>query len=137
MTPEIVRAIAKAEAEKVKSVFTIDIVETGDATPAVLQLIETESYEKGTIEYTINAIKDDGLTGLSIKRVFGYKNDGTTLTLSTEADILVDNDFTTADIAASVSDTTIQIMVTGEAATNITWTGVYEQTKITTEVLPP
>lgn len=137
MTSELIRGIARTESLRVKSFTNISAVGTSDATPAVMVLIDTQSYEKGIIEYTINAIKDDGLTGLSIKRIFGYKNDGTTLTLSSEADILVDNDFTTADIAASVSDTTIQIMVTGEAATTIVWDGIYEQTKITTEVLPP
>jgi hypothetical protein len=133
MTPEIVRAISKTVAKQEIAGLSVE-VETTDATPTVIFTIPTESYERGIIEYTVNAVKDDGDTGLTARRLLIYKNDGTTLTITTGTDIITDNDFTSADITESVSGTDVIIEVTGEATTNIKWEGSYEHKYLIGEV---
>lgn len=134
MTPEIVRAISKTVAKQEIAGLSVQ-VDTNDATPVSMFTIPTESYERGIVQYTVNAVKDDGATGLTARRVLIYKNDGTTLTITTGTDIITDNDFTSADITENVSGTDIEIQVTGEAATNIKWEGSYEHKYLIGEVV--
>lgn len=137
MTPEIVRAISKTVVREETPMRHLHGIETTDATPIVLFSIDTESYERGTVTYSIDALQDDGITGLSLKRVFSYKNDGTTLTITAGTELFADNEFTSADVSEAVNVNALEISATGEAATNITWIGTYEQQKINVEVALP
>jgi hypothetical protein len=69
-----------------------------------------------------------------LKRIFSYKNDGTTLSIMTGTELLTDNDFTTADVSESVNVNALEVYATGETTTNIFWIGSYEQEIIKVEV---
>jgi hypothetical protein len=133
MTPEIVRAIARSEVFRGLQPVE-NIVSTTDATATVIVSIDAITYERGIIECTVNGIKDDGVTGISIKKVFSYKTDDTTLTVHSGATLYSQSDFTTATVSANANGFAIEIKVTGEAATNITWMGSYDIRKLNVEV---
>lgn len=137
MTPEIVQGIARAEAMRIIVNKQNLSAQTTDATPVLLFTIDTESNERGKVTYTIEAMQDDGITGMSLKRMFSYKNDGTTLTITAGTELFADNEFTSADVSEAVNVNALEISATGEAATNITWIGTYEQQKINVEVALP
>lgn len=132
MTLEIIKGIIRNEVRSVTKTRLPQIVTT-DATATLLFSVETNNYERGKIIYSVDALQDDGATGLSIYKVFSYKNDGAILTINTEQDILNDSDFSTAAVAANVNGTTIEVKVTGEASTIITWIGNYEKTNLNVE----
>lgn len=134
MTNEIVKGIARNELAKAPIRINAPEVSTTDATPTVLISIEAGIFERGVIEYVVNGIKDDGSTGISISKVFPYKTDDTTLTVYAENILASQSDFTTAAVSADDNGMIIEIKVTGEASTNITWTGSYQQTKMNVEV---
>lgn len=137
MTPEIVQGIARAEAMRIIVNKQNLSAQTTDATPVLLFTIDTESNERGKVTYTIEAMQDDGITGMSLKRMFSYKNDGTTLTITAGTELFADNEFTSADVAEGVNVNALELTATGEAATNISWIGSYEQEKIKVEVALP
>lgn len=136
MTPEIVRAISKtvAKEEIKRPQYSLD---TTDDTPTLLLSIDTVANERGKITYTIEALKDDGITGMSLKRMFSYKNDGTTLTITAGTELFSDNEFTSADVTEGVNVNALELTATGEISTNISWVGSYEQEKINVEVFLP
>jgi hypothetical protein len=133
MTPEIVKGIARSV---LRSLHPAEYsVDTTDATATVLVSIEALTFERGIIEYTVNGLKDDGLTGISIKKILSYKTSDTALTINSETGIYNHSDFSTAAVGSNVNGFTVEIKVTGEASTNISWTGTYEITKINGEGL--
>jgi hypothetical protein len=132
MTPEIVKGIARSVLRSLQPAeYSVD---TTDATATVIVSIEALTYERGIIECKINGLKDDGVTGISIHKVFSYKTDDTTLTVHSGATLYSQSDFTTATVSANANGFAIEIKVTGEAATNIIWLGTYEITKLNVEV---
>jgi hypothetical protein len=133
MTPEIVKGIARSVLRSLQPAEYS--VNTTDATATVLVSIEALTFERGIIECKINGLKDDGVTGISIHKVFSYKSDDTTLTVHSGATLYSQSDLTTAGIAANANGFTVEIKVTGEASTNVSWTGTYEITKINGEGL--
>jgi hypothetical protein len=137
MTPEIVQGIARAEAMRIIVNKQNLSAQTTDATPVLLFSIDTEPNERGKVTYTVEAMQDDGITGMSLKRIFSYKNDGTTLSVMTGTELFSDNEFTTADVSESVNVNALEVYATGETTTNIFWIGSYEQEKIKVEVFLP
>jgi hypothetical protein len=132
MTPEIVRAIARSEV--FRGLQPVEyLVNTTDATATLIVSIDTLTYERGIVEYILNGIKDDGLTGISVKKILSYKTSDTTLTINSATAIYSQSDFSTAAVAENVNGFAIEIKVTGEAATNITWSCSYEQRKLNVE----
>lgn len=136
MTVEMVKGIARGVVnEVVESVKSMEMTTT-DATPAVLMTIPIQPYTNGRIKYIVSASNTDLTGALIIERAFRYTHDGTTLSIGTEADILVDNDLT-ATVAAAVGTDEVEIVITGVAATNLSWIGKYEQfNQKVEEVLP-
>jgi hypothetical protein len=113
MTPEIVRAIARSEV--FRGLQPVEyLVNTTDATATLIVSI-------------------DGLTGISVKKILSYKTSDTTLTINSATAIYSQSDFSTAAVAENVNGFAIEIKVTGEAATNITWSCSYEQRKLNVE----
>jgi hypothetical protein len=134
MTPEIVRGIARSEVYRglQPALYSVG---TTDATATLIASIDVQTYERGIVECKINGLKDDGVTGISIHKVFSYKTDDTTLTVHSGATLYGQSDLTTAGVAANANGFAVEIKVTGEASTNISWTGTYEITKINGEGL--
>jgi hypothetical protein len=99
-------------------------VGTVDATPTVIYTIETLDNTVGIVEYLILAMLSDGTEAITGKNVFRYINDGTTLTVGTEAAVIAqveEASLTGSSYAAVNSDPDIEIEVTGLAATEIEW----------------
>lgn len=137
MTTEMVKGIARDQIREVSDTVKSTELQTTDATATVLMTIDTQDYENGIIRYSVLGLQDDGATGLAVERVLRYVNDSSTLTLSSEVDILNENDLSGSVIASNVNGATIEIKVTGIAATNISWIGKYEQFNQIAEVLAP
>jgi hypothetical protein len=133
MTPEIVRAIARSEVLRLIEPAEYG-VNTTDATATVIVSINTAINERGIIECKVNGIKDDGVIGISFHKVFSYKTDDTTLTVHSGATLYSQSDFTTATVSANANGFQVEIKVTGEAATNITWACSYDIRKLNVEV---
>lgn len=133
MTVEMVKGIARGVARDLLIPVQYS-VSTEDATPTVIFSIETTDFERGVIEITVNGIKDDGATGISLVKVFSYKTDDTTLTVHSSASLYSQSDFTTAAVSQNANGFVVEIKVTGEAATVINWSGTWKQTKMNVEV---
>jgi hypothetical protein len=133
MTPEIVRGIARSEVYRglQPALYSVG---TTDATATLIASIDVQTYERGIVECKINGVKDDGITGISIHKVFSYKTDDTTLTVHSGATLYSQSDLTTAGVAANANGFQVEIKVTGEASTNILWSLEHVITKITAEV---
>ena len=137
MNETVVRSLARSEYQKIASQSKQgDFVSTTTNSTEIVAEIETVSYTVGSIEYEILAIKDDGATKSTIKRVFDYVNNGSTLSISSETTLFINNGLSVTVVAA-VNGTSIEIRVTGLSATNILWKCNYQHNFLTTEVAVP
>lgn len=101
---------------------------TTNATPAVAQTFSPPSDSRGKLVIYLTAGKDDNSGGLAGSKIISWKNVAGTVTILSVTNIESDwlDGLSTATWSVTASGSNIQVNITGEAATGITWNGLYE-----------
>lgn len=98
---------------------------TADATPEdiLITFAGINNSQMVTIYALVNGIKSDGSSALSCELIFGVKALAGVATIIGGAVVVknIQKDFATADVSATVATNNAYITLTGEAATDISW----------------
>jgi hypothetical protein len=132
--PEAINAISERAAVRMMQPY-VYYLQTTNATPTNITVVEIEDNECGKIHVEVETVKSDGTAAESIERIVHYKKTGGVLTINSMWDIFAGDLAVTLLINNDGSDN-IKIEATGIAATVIDWECYVKQRKIIATALP-
>lgn len=139
MTPEIVRAIAQAEASRVAAQAIADSivsyeVSTTDDTPTELASIEVDDNAAGVIEVKVIGAEATGASVAAFYYAATWQRPAGDVVVDTPVTIYEIDTALAGAVSITAGSGVIVIEVTGVAATGINWKG--EVKIISTSVIP-
>lgn len=122
MTTEVARAISRSEAQKVFALGSFQYtLQTTDATPTAALTISIDDFFGGKLRVEFIGVEDTGAGSLAGEQVLKFWKD-TSLNLGTVTDIMpLDSDIAGTTYSINNVSDSIEITVTGAAATVINW----------------
>jgi hypothetical protein len=121
-TSEVIRAIGRSEAVKAVMNGSLQyVVQTTDATSTAAITISVDDYFGGKLRVEVIGVEDSGAGSLAGEQVLKFWKD-TTLNLGIPSDILpLDSDIAGATYSVNNVSDSIEVTITGVAATVINW----------------